>query len=726
MHQRRLANSFSVFIGQRTMQQYFEHLPRTPHLDAQQLRMGCSLILTVSIVGFALVAAYSFLRRMVAWAGPRALFVNGCYEWMPGRGMLYVIYGSLWIAQLGGVLAIALASLRLLSQLDSSQQADWLAAGLSMALATALFFLARWLRRYFQTKFIIVKEVRLPEVQVKVRAITAMKDAGDTYSIGTERFPNQASAFFHLGVFTRQLIRLACVLCCLAQLWISIEVSPEADIESRYLRSIIQMGAELRAQYQSLVEQVRDWQIPQPLAIAATYFAFALLWMLLKNNHQYLMMRFPVSLVLTSFLCTAIWLGVASLGRIGEYDYGIVYGNTYLLLWLVISRMHADLRQVRSYRRRKQHLGPISDAISQAVRPFLESVQNDSACRLPELTIQAMSERITHGARNIEEGDLFVTRLFGRYMRIAKVATERCTTASLRFLTVNRFTERGACWPSYAAICDPQVPVWDEDLFPIHAPSGFVDQRDSLCLPSRWNPVVYCPPTEERAETYYDTESYSEWDSSRNSFVYRTRQVQKTRYITVTCSQCRGAGRLEYERYLVTTWTTTRPTVTHPPMQMTELVEKAEEAFYYQLPIVDQGKQLRTTSQTVDAAPSLVGRMEEAGRRLADLAPELSKKVIAYNGDAYVYRADFVVGGLHAMNIRFSFLRSRTGWFFGKRPEFHFPKLPIGWATVGTWLFLPPISVSVFLLSAGALIHLAVFLTGEPSNVHRSLFQWLK
>jgi len=572
-----------------------------------------------------------------------------------------------------------------------------------------LFLIARWIRRSFKSKFIAVGVPKLPEVKVAVRAIISMRDAGDTSSIGTERFPNQASVYFHFGLFVRQILRLICLFACIAQLMISIEVKPDTPIESEFIQQSIAYAEQIRGEYQTIVGHVRDWQVPQPVACVSIYFALVMLWMLLNNNRQYLVIRFPTSLVITSLLTSLVWLGVAGLGPFADQNFGIVYATTYVLLWLVMSRMHRDLQKAKSYKRRRLFLGPVSDAVSQAVRSFLESVQHDLACRLPELTTAALSERITRGARNIEEGDAFVTRFFGRYMRIAKVASERCTTASMRFLTINRFTERGSCWPTYSAFRDPNVPVWDETMFPIDAPTGFVNRRDSKILPSLWNPVVYCPPTEQRAQTYYETEYYTEWDSSSKTSVSRTRQVQRTRYETVTCSVCNGAGRLEYERYLVTTWATTRPTVVSPHMQMPELVENAEEVLYYQLPIIDEGKMHSSTSRVVDAATMLRGQMEKAGKHLVELAPTLSKLVEKCTGDAYVYRADFIVGGLHAMNIRFSFLRSRTGWFFGNRPEFHFPKLPLGWATVGTWLFLPPIAITIWAIAIALMLGIVTF-----------------
>ncbi len=359
--------------------------------------------------------------------------------------------------------------------------------------------------------------------------------------------------------------------------------------------------------------------------------------------------------------------------------------------------------------------GIIRDLIQNAVHLFFHRIEKDRYCRLPDLDAAQLSERITWGAHNIEESDSFVMRFFGRFMRVARVSTERCSTASLRFMSIDRFTELGHYWPSFGPLVDPSVPVWDEQKFPIHPPEGFTTRRDSLRLLDCYNPVYYCPPTETRTETYYETEYYTERDSSTNSSISRSSSVQKTRQIQVICSKCNGTSRLEYARYLITTWKTHRPTVVSPHMSMLELVEYAEETLYFRQPLVERGVILRTDEVHAVGEEPLRSEMCRAGSRIAAKTESLCKQIVELTKDRYVYRADFIIGGLQAMNIRFAFLRSRSGWFFGKRPEFHFPRVPIGWATLATWLFLSPLALLIWLATAaGMLVVLAWVLNGNP------------
>ena len=59
------------------------------------------------------------------------------------------------------------------------------------------------------------------------------------------------------------------------------------------------------------------------------------------------------------------------------------------------------------------------------------------------------------------------------------------------------------------------------------------------------------------------------------------------------------------------------------------------------------------------------------------------------------YRADFQICGFRTIRIQFRQLGGRVGWFFGKRPEFYFPRLPLSYETVATFVFLPPLVIAL-------------------------------
>jgi hypothetical protein len=692
-------------FGQHALDASLEWVMRKDERITQEVALRSLITLVVlCILGHTIVASFSFLRRWLAGARVRDLLAYGCYEWLPGRGIHFIVVGCLWTFMIGCGLAIAAAGLRILAQFDESKTPDWKSA-IAMLIGTGLVFLvARGLYRLYSATFIEVKNVNLPQVKVSVRSIRSLRDAGDTSRIGTEKFPNHISPFFGIGLLTRHILRLSVFLAFLLQLFVAIPLDIKTEQRVDWLEQLSQWQGQLRAIYHTHIDTIRSWDLPKSSCLVGIYFCMGLLLMLLNSNRHYLLIRFPQAMLYSLMLAAAVWIQVCNLGQVGEWDLAIVYAAMLVLLWLLGRRWNQDLKLAATYRRTKKYLNPISDLIRNAIHVFLDRVQKDRYCRLPELDAVQLSERITRGAHNIEESDPLVTRFFGRFMRVARVAAERCSTASLRFMTINRFTELGNYWPSYGPLVEPSVPMWDESIFPIHPPEGFATCRDSIRLPDCYNPIYYCPPTETRTETYYETESYYEWDSSTNSNVYKTRTVQKTREIQVTCSKCNGTSRLEYARYLITTWQTHRPTIVSPHMSMPELVEYAEETLYFRRPMVEHGVILNGEADICVGESRLQDEMRRAGERLAAKTDALCKRIVELTKDRYVYRADFIVGGLQAMNIRFAFLRSRSGWFFGKRPEFHFPKLPIGWATISTWLFLSPIALLIWLGIAAAML----------------------
>jgi len=85
------------------------------------------------------------------------------------------------------------------------------------------------------------------------------------------------------------------------------------------------------------------------------------------------------------------------------------------------------------------------------------------------------------------------------------------------------------------------------------------------------------------------------------------------------------------------------------------------------------------------------------GKQLATLHPEHSKSALSLKGGR-LYKADFQVCGFRAIHIVFNKLGRRHGWFFGRRPEFYFPRLPLNYAVIGVILFLPPLALALAIL----------------------------
>jgi hypothetical protein len=76
--------------------------------------------------------------------------------------------------------------------------------------------------------------------------------------------------------------------------------------------------------------------------------------------------------------------------------------------------------------------------------------------------------------------------------------------------------------------------------------------------------------------------------------------------------------------------------------------------------------------------------------------------------DGVVYRSDFQVTGFCVLRIRFRKLPGKVGWFFGARPEFYFPALPLSWGMVGTIVLVLPfllMTAQMAILEVAARLH---------------------
>jgi hypothetical protein len=218
--------------------------------------------------------------------------------------------------------------------------------------------------------------------------------------------------------------------------------------------------------------------------------------------------------------------------------------------------------------------------------------------------------------------------------------------------------------------------VWNESLFPIHPPKGFTSLDDRLALAARWNLVSSCMPCNGTGEVEADEQTTEHRDG---------RAEQVTRRVRRPCTTCNGYGRLEHPRVLVTAWRRFLPGHVLPHLGTHELVEDAIEAIIMHRPIVED-------RETVAAEVTCTIRDQQLAARACAAAEQVVSGFVALAEHAKraaggtVYRADFLVGAFHTVRIHFGI---RVGWFFGARPEFHFPRLPLAWSLLATVWTLP-------------------------------------
>jgi hypothetical protein len=209
-----------------------------------------------------------------------------------------------------------------------------------------------------------------------------------------------------------------------------------------------------------------------------------------------------------------------------------------------------------------------------------------------------------------------------------------------------------------------------------------------------------------RTEFYYETRYYTEYVNGQPC--QRMQQIQHQREVRVTCSSCSGSGRLEHSQVLYTTWQTFRVDAVHPPVPMPHLLAGAEELCVARAPIFEDRRPIADPCRVVPLAPSTTKAVEGAAARVRS-THDRDAAIAVQRVGGRLYRSEFSLWTFHTLRIRFGFLSRQVGWFFGRRPEFHFPRLPFAWGLLGTWCCLPPL----FLTSVATLVVAALTLLGQ-------------
>lgn len=644
-------------------------------------------VLAILAASFGVIMVLSLLRRLVSGASPLQILRERCYESPPLRALIALAYGMILIVLamlvcIAGKLALmAFVSYQNHSRLD----AETIVPGLC-AIGGAL--LVNFVRTRFRDRALALGPICPPKVSVAVRKITHGIPTRMLTAVGSERFPNQIAPHWRRDLLVRFVGGLALFAITGAILWALVG-------EGRYPTGV---GPYISRALAAFV-QARDMAVGHTTLagyILTAYLAAGMLLVIQLSNREYLFFPFYVA----QFLTLGLSVGLVGCALALAHPLAAV-----LCLAAVCAiwgwRLWSDLRAAWRYRRQQKVYVPLSDLVERYT-PFLGMLTADPAFELPYMSPDALSERITLGARNIAGASFLVTRHFARYMRLAQVHHRRCAAAFLRFLTVDRYPGVSDGWPTGLPLREVPVPVWDEQLFPIHAPEGYVNWLDPLTLPAAWNVVRLCwrcggSGIVTETEYYSETEYYTEYINGQSA--QRTRQVQKSRQVTRTCPVCAGGGRLEHHQILYTKWRRLMPASVDPFMPMPELIEDAEERTFFRARYVEDRQPVPVSYECGGFSEPLRAAMFSAADTLAAQNGQHGQQVCRLLGGR-LYRSELAVCGFNMIRVRFSRLRSRLGWFFGKRPEFYFPRLPMSWSMVGTMVLSPPLLVLAWTVAA--------------------------
>jgi hypothetical protein len=297
---------------------------------------------------------------------------------------------------------------------------------------------------------------------------------------------------------------------------------------------------------------------------------------------------------------------------------------------------------------------------------------------------------------------------------------EHVVAAMLRYMTVRRYVSTDFGGGTTRNLQSPIVPMWDESQFPVYPPNGYRNWLDPLGLGWVWDIVSICSNcggsgrvtcsgcngsgTQQRSESHTET--------SNGQTVTHTRTYNVTcsgcgGSGRVTCSTCSGHGRVVHHQTLNTHWQRMMPTCTAPHVLVPEFMEDSEERTYFRLPMVDNRRALSQRSVHDGIGADLVERLSKVIPGMAAQLPGFSHSVEKLH-DGVVYRSDFQVTGFWVLRIRFRKLPGKVGWFFGARPEFYFPALPLSWGMVGTIVLVLPfllMTAQMAILEVAAKLH---------------------
>jgi hypothetical protein len=664
-----------------------------------------TLTIVLSLLGFLLTLILTTLLRLAHGASWQELARTRCFEIVPLRGLFRVLLVVLAAAFVLDVCVLLKNGYWLFSR-ESQVNGSIGALLLSGLLAAPLGLLSLLVYR----RLVVLPLIEARPVNVENVIFQKGIPPEDYTTLGTERFPNHIAPEQR----TDNWIRGGVVLAALATVVIliathssesrqppaqvipanpppapAVKPAPEAPPDPAAPAQKPASPAPAAKTAKPATPSPEPVTLGQNLGLFLVIACALLLGTLLYNNRDYTLMPFRPALLVELGLCAVLLVALA-LMRLEGQPLTVGLGVLSVVCGL---RAGADLRLAWRYRRMKKVYDPIADQLRYHA-PYLHQVPLHPDFKLPALDQAALAQRVAEGCKNVEDRGLLVTRHFNRFMRLLNVEHDDFAVAMLRYLTVRRYVTLIGGIGTILGLRYPQVPMWDLVLFPLHPPKGYVNWLDPLTLGSEWDVVMLCGTC---GGSGIVTRTVTETDSQGRS---TSRQVQET------CTTCGGCGRLLYHQVLNTQWQRLLPQVTHPEIPMAELVEDAEEVTHCQLRLTEDFRDLPPQPRTCGAQNPLMTEMLRTAQAVAALHVEHTAMVEKLHAGR-LYRADFQVCGFRTICIRFERLRGRVGWFFGRRPEFYFPRLPLSWSALGTIVFLPPLALA---LAAGMIALASVLL----------------
>jgi hypothetical protein len=527
------------------------------------------------------------------------------------------------------------------------------AFALFAVVATAFFY---WLVRKPVGWFVDLPEriddFDVPLIRAKLRKRVSRRRLA---RLGRESFPEALGRGRSSGLKVRVFLVVAQALAAAAAIFAATEYGRAHSWDEFAIRWVEELFAKVPT-------------VPPAWATLFLVAGASALALLLASNASYLILRFKTVLVCGALLSSALVVGGFSV----EEDFRSRAALIATLNLAFFTRWTFDL--YRAYRFAQTNVAPESLPVSRGLERIfgaaLKGARPVFGRELPPVEKSALESRIEKGWDAVEFADFAALRNMTRYLESVVAEREPFAGVKFRASTVARKLERRFVGGTDRECASPNVPYWNENLFPLALPDGYETREDRLELGDEWDVVQDCARCGGKGKTSGTTDGSG------------------------VCPRCGGTGRVLFKQAIVTTWSVFSATATEPKTPAPEYMDEAAEKVFFVKEAIENRKFSERPAEAPELDDATRAKLERAvAAARPDALHEFVSVAERLRGGT-VYRAEIQAFGFWTTRVVFRKLRGRFGWFFGARPDFYFRSIPLSGAAVVAAAFAFPASVA--------------------------------
>ena len=527
------------------------------------------------------------------------------------------------------------------------------AFALFAVVATAFFY---WLvRKPLQTLVALparIDDFDVPLIRAKLRKRISRRRLN---RLGRESFPEALGRGRSNGIKVRVFLVIAQATTAAAAIFAATEYGREHSWDKFAIHWV-----------EELFVKVPD--VPPAWATVFLVAGASALALLLASNASYLILRFKTVLVCGAVLSSAVVVGGFSV----EEDFRSRAALVAALNLAFFARWSFDL--YRAYRFKQANVAteslPVSRGLERVFGAALRGARPVFGRGLPPVEKSVLESRVEKGWDAVEFADFAALRNMTRYLESVVAESEPFAGVKFRATTVARKLERRLLGGTDRECASPNVPYWNENLFPLTVPNGYEAREDRLELGDEWDVVQDCARCGGKGTTAGTTDGSG------------------------VCSRCGGAGRVRFKQSIITTWSVFSATATEPKTPAPEYMDEAAEKIFFVKEAIENRKfseRPAEASELDDATRAKLERAVAAAR--PDALHEFVSVAERLRGGT-VYRAEIQAFGFWTTRVVFRKLHGRFGWLFGARPDFYFRSIPLSGSAVVAAAFAFPAAVA--------------------------------